>query len=442
MAHPISFSILNQSDECAARVGRIETPHGGFDTPAYMPVGTVGAIKGLTPRQVAETGSQIILNNAYHLMLRPGSHLIRQLGGVHGFMRWYGPILTDSGGYQAYSMADINAVDDDGVTFKSIIDGSMVHLGPESSMAVQNDLGADIIMAFDDCPPAVDPATLNETRKRMARSQQSPAPADGGIEAGDDSEADRTPASGDAGLSEKEYRRRLEIANERTIRWLERCLAAHDRPDEQALFGIVQGGTHEDLRMRSAEQVCGVDLPGYAIGGVAVGEGPELIRKVVEYTAPLLPAEKPRYLMGVGYERDILMAVRAGVDMFDCVLPTRNGRNANVFTRTGRLHLRNARFKADPAVIEDGCDCPACGDGFSRAYLRHLFQSKEMLGPILASLHNIRHFQRLLLDIRRTIREDAWSALYRDWPVLGGGVETSPADRTDSDQHSIPETGI
>jgi len=441
MAEAISFSILNESRRCAGRVGRVQTPHGGFDTPAFMPVGTAGAIKGLTPRQVAETGSQIILNNAYHLMLRPGSALIGELGGVHRFMRWDGPILTDSGGYQAYSMADINAVDDDGVTFKSIIDGAMVHLGPERSMHVQNDLGADIIMAFDDCPPAVDPATLNETRKRLANRRQSPATSDAGDFERDDPGSVTSPAPGDGGTwaqdggvyagdtagSAKAYRRRLEVANERTIRWLERCVAAHRKPDEQALFGIVQGGTDEALRRQSAQQVCGIDLPGYAIGGVAVGEGPDQIKRTVTLTAPLLPADKPRYLMGVGYERDIVMAVRAGVDMFDCVLPTRNGRNANVFTRGGRLHLRNARFGADESVIEPGCDCPTCAGGFSRAYMRHLFQSKEMLGPILASVHNIRHFQRLLLDIRRAIRDDAWPALYRDWPVLHTGTEQPAA---------------
>lgn len=375
---PLQFTISARCQSSAARVGRVETPHGGFDTPAFMPVGTRGSIKGITPRQVEGTGSQIILNNAYHLMLRPGDDLVARRGGVQKFMRWNGPILTDSGGYQAFSMSDINAIDDDGVTFASIIDGARIRLTPERSMEIQNNLGADIIMAFDDCPPAsadtIDP-------------------------------------------------KRLEQANERTIRWLERCVKAHARPGEQALFGIVQGGIDLDMRQRSANDICNVELPGYAIGGVAVGEGSELIRKVTEFTAPLLPDEKPRYLMGVGYERDIVAAVQAGVDMFDCVLPTRNGRNANIFTRTGRLHLRNAVHREDDGVIEPGCDCEACAGGFSRAYLRHLFIAKEMLGPILASLHNIRHFQRLLLDIRRAIRDDAWSCLHRSWPVLGVAVD-------------------
>ena len=393
MPGPLRFHILHECPETHARVGRVETPHGFFDTPAFMPVGTRGTVKGLTPEQIRATGTQIVLNNAYHLMLRPGDDLIARRGGVHAFTGWEGPILTDSGGFQAYSMSDINAVDDDGVTFRSIIDGSTVHLGPERSIEVQNNLGADIIMAFDDCPPSVDPATVNESRRRLA------AAGAGVLKPGYD------------------HARRLAEAHERTIRWLERCVAAHGR-DDQALFGIVQGGTDPDLRRAAVEAVCSVDLPGYAIGGVAVGEGAELIRTIVRFTAPLLPRDRPRYLMGVGYERDLLLAVQAGVDMFDCVLPTRNGRNGQAFTRTGRLHLRNAKFTEDDAVLESGCDCPACGGAFSRAYLHHLFAAGEMLGPILLSMHNIRHFQRLMLDIRWAIRENDWSLLLGSWPVL------------------------
>ncbi len=416
----IRFTIDKHCAESSARTGRIETPHGSFDTPAFMPVGTRGTIKGVTPDHIAATGSQIVLNNAYHLMLRPGDDLVARLGGVHQFMQWNGPILTDSGGYQAYSMSDINAIDDDGVTFTSIIDGSKVHLGPERAMQVQNNLGADIIMAFDDCPPSVDPAAINESRRRLALGRTGP------FKKGYDHAA------------------RLGIANERTVSWLERCVKAHARPSDQSLFGIVQGGTDLDLRRQSAERITNIDLPGYAIGGVAVGEGTELIRQITEFTAPLLPVEKPRYLMGVGYERDIVAAVRAGVDMFDCVLPTRNGRNANAFTQAGALRLRNAEFRDDPRPIEAGCDCLACagppaiegldgpapgrhwgadrrGRWFSRAYLRHLFLSKEMLGPILLSIHNIRHFQRLMLDIRRAICENDWLRLRQDWPVLNSG---------------------
>jgi queuine tRNA-ribosyltransferase len=407
---PASFTILHRDCGSLARVGRIETPHGSFDTPAFMPVGTKATLKGLTVEHIRATGSQIILNNAYHLMLRPGDDLIARVGGrggVHRFMRWDGPILTDSGGFQAFSLSDISDIDDDGVTFRSVIDGALVHLGPERSMQVQNNLGADIIMAFDDCPPAA----------------TGPRSRDGDIEA---------VAAGRSGkrLGSLDYHARLIQANERTARWLERCVAAHQRPDEQALFGIVQGGTDLELRAKSVERICAIDLPGYAIGGVAVGESTDAIHSVVRFTAPLLPPDKPRYLMGIGYERDIVEAVKAGVDMFDCVLPTRNGRNGNAFTRAGRLHLRNAVHAEDDRVIEQDCDCAACagssggGEGYSRAYLRHLFQSDEMLGPILVSLHNVRHFQRLLLDIRRAIREDAWSFFHRNWPVAGTGPET------------------
>ncbi|MHC5114743.1 MAG: tRNA guanosine(34) transglycosylase Tgt [Planctomycetota bacterium] len=375
---PLTFTIAHRSSECHARVGRVETCHGGYDTPAFMPVGTAGAMKGLTPEQMRGTGTQILLNNAYHLMLRPGDDLVARRGGAHAFMRWDGPILTDSGGYQAFSMSDISSIDDDGVTFKSIVDGSRIHLSPERSIEVQNNIGADVIMAFDDCPPG---------------------------------EADAA--------------RRL-VAHERTIGWIDRCVRAHRRPDEQALFGIVQGGTDLDLRRASVDAICAHDLPGYAIGGVAVGEGPELIRTVVEHTAPLLPEDRPRYLMGVGYERDLVAAIRAGVDMFDCVLPTRNGRNAQAFTRTGRFHLRNARFAEDDEVLDPACDCEVCRGGFTRAYLRHLFMAREMLGPILVSMHNIRHFQALMVDIRRAIRENAWSALLGSWPVLASDL-TPPA---------------
>jgi len=394
----LRFQILARSASNRARLGRVTTPHGSFDTPAFMPVATAAAMKGLTPTQIRGTGSQIILNNAYHLFLRPGGDRLERFGGTHRFMRWDGPILTDSGGYQAYSMSDTAVLGEDGVTFRSFIDGSKVHLGPESSMRVQNQIGADIIMAFDDCAPAALPEEGADER-RLARTRR--------IE---------------------DHARRLEEAHERTLRWLDRCVRAHARPQDQALFGIVQGATDLDLRRRSVEGVCSHDLPGFAIGGVAVGEGTDAIRKVVEFTAPLLPEAKPRYLMGVGYERDIVMAVAAGMDMFDCVLPTRNGRNANAFTRNGSIRLRNARFADDHAPIDPSCDCEACAGGFSRAYLRHLFTAEEMLGPTLVSVHNIRHFQRLMMDIRTAIREDAWSWLLGSWPCIGAGREQPETD--------------
>ncbi len=389
MAGPLHFNIDHRLPGANARTGTVTTPHGSFSTPAFMPVGTKGTVKGLLPHVIASTGSEIILNNAYHLLLRPGDELVARRGGMHEFMGWTGPILTDSGGYQAFSMSDVNRIDDDGVTFKSIIDGSAIHLGPERAMEVQNNLGADIIMAFDDCPPSVD---------------------------------------GVHGTGREDHARRLEEAVGRTTDWMARCVESHARPDDQALFGIIQGGTDLELRSRSLEEITRFDLPGYAIGGVAVGEEPGLIHSVVRAVAPQLPEDRPRYLMGVGYERDIVAAVEAGIDMFDCVLPTRNGRSASAFTRSGRMNLRNARFREDDLPIEPGCPCLACsgdqplsGDrqrGFSRAYLRHLFQAEEMLGPILVSVHNIQHFQSLMLDIRRAIRDDAWPSLFRDWPVL------------------------
>ena len=380
----VRMEIVGSDTGSRARRGRIRTPHGSFETPAFMPVATAAAMKGLTPAQVRGTGAQCILNNAFHLLLRPGHERVARLGGVHEFMRWNGPILTDSGGYQAFSMSAINALDEDGVTFRSFIDGATVHLGPESSMAVQQALGADIAMAFDDCPPA-----MSQGRAATGDSAQGAARA---------------------GLAT-----RARQAHERTLRWLERCIRAHARPD-QSLFGIVQGGTDLALRTESVEGTCAHDLDGYAIGGVAVGESTEAIDAVVAHTAPLLPADRPRYLMGVGYPRDILAAVEAGIDMFDCVLPTRNGRNAYAFTREGSIRLRNACHAEDPRPIEPDCDCEACAGGFSRAYIRHLFMAEEMLGPTLVSLHNIRLYQRLMSDIRNALQLGTLPKVRDSWP--------------------------
>jgi queuine tRNA-ribosyltransferase len=337
---PLNFEILstiphpkgNDPGNLRARLGRVATLHGHFDTPAFMPVGTQGSIKGVLPDHVAATGAQIILANTYHLMLRPGEKTVAELGDLHRFMGWQRPILTDSGGFQVFSLADLREVKDDGVRFKSHIDGEIVKLTPRRSIEVQNALGADIIMAFDECP------------------------------------------SGDA------PREKHELAVARTTRWAEESLQAHQRPGVQALFGILQGGIYEDLRAHCASKLIDLDLPGYAIGGVAVGEGFGAIRKVLDFTTPLLPPGKPRYLMGVGYPRDIVTAVAAGVDMFDCVLPTRNGRNAYAFTAGGPLRLRNSQFQKDPAPIENSCDCYTCAH-FSRGAIRHFFFAGEMLGP-------------------------------------------------------------
>jgi len=332
-----------------------------------MPVGTQGSIKGVLPDHVAATGAQIILANTYHLMLRPGSKVVAQLGDLHAFMGWQGPILTDSGGFQVFSLADINRISDVGVTFKSHIDGAIVELTPEKSMQVQNDLGADIIMAFDECPDPNKP---------------------------------------------REYQ---QLAVDRTIRWAEQCITAHARPGDQSLFGIVQGGVDLELRASCTKRLIAMNLPGYAIGGLAVGEGFEATLAVLQCVTPLLPDNKPRYLMGVGFPRDIVAAVANGVDMFDCVLPTRNGRNAYAFTASGPIRLRNNRFIAERGPIEPGCDCYACRH-FSCGAIRHFFFAGEMLGPVLVSVHNVRFYQRLMADVRTAIRNGVFEQFRKSDP--------------------------
>ena len=376
MAKALELEIVKRDGETGARLGRVRTRHGGFDTPAFMPVGTQGSVKGVLPDHIARTGAQIILANTYHLMLRPGETVVAELGDLHRFMGWGGPILTDSGGFQVFSLSDINKVSDEGVVFKSHIDGSVVKLTPARSIEVQNALGADIIMAFDECPPA---------------------------------------------KAERSYH---ESAVGRTIGWAAQCLSAHARADEQSLFAIVQGGTHEDLRSSCAEKLVAMGFPGYAIGGVAVGEGFEEMVKAVRFTAPLLPEGKPRYLMGVGFPRDIVEAVAAGLDMFDCVLPTRNGRNAYAFTAGGPLRLRNSKYQRDAGPIEAGCDCYACRT-FTRGAIRHFFFAGEMLGPVLVSVHNIRFYQRLMADIRRAIGDGTFAEFRREDPrsTLGPAEE-------------------
>ncbi|MBV1928822.1 MAG: tRNA guanosine(34) transglycosylase Tgt [Gammaproteobacteria bacterium] len=385
----LEYELIAKDPNSHARLGRVTTEHGSFDTPAFMPVGTQGTVKGVMPDDLSGLGAQIILGNTYHLMLRPGSELIAKMGGLQKWTTWGKPMLTDSGGFQVFSLSDTNKITEEGVVFKSHINGARIDLTPERSMEVQNQLGADIIMAFDDCPPAAVRQDDGAGAEGLARHA----------------------------IAQEEYAKRLKIACERSNRWLARCNKAHARKSEQSLFGIIQGGTDLEQRKWCVDEVCGIDLPGYAIGGVAVGEGFEQLKRVVEYTAPLMPTDKPRYLMGVGYERDILTAVKAGIDMFDCVLPTRNARNTNAFTPTGQIKLRNAKFADDPRPIDEGCDCQACSRGYSRSYLRHLFNAGEMLGPILVTLHNLRHFQRFLLDIRTAIRDNDWSIVSAKWPV-------------------------
>ncbi len=351
---PFRFSLQARSG--SARAGRLATPHGSVHTPAFMPVGTHGAVKAMTPEQVRESGAEVVLANTYHLALRPGEGVVEKLGGLHAFMRWEGPILTDSGGFQVFSLPSAE-IDDRGVRFRNEVDGSRMDLTPERSIEIQNALGADIIMAFDECTPYPAEESLARTGVR------------------------------------------------RTLVWLDRCLRAHRRPRDQALFGIVQGSIFPHLRTSCAQSVVAMDLPGYAIGGVSVGEGHDWLCRITAHTAPLLPEDRPRYLMGVGLPEDLLAAIGYGIDLFDCVIPTRYARSASVFTSRGRIRLSHRRYRRDAYPIDPSCDCAACAGGFSRAYLHHLFAANEILSAILASIHNVRFYQRLVADSRRAILE-------------------------------------
>jgi queuine tRNA-ribosyltransferase len=350
------FEVEHSDATSRGRAGRWTTPHGVVQTPAFMPVGTAATVKGLTPDQLIAAGVQMLLANTYHLALRPGADVVAELGGLHRLMHWDGPILTDSGGFQVFSLAKLTRVDDEQVVFRSHIDGSPFTLSPETAIRIQEALGADCIMCLDECPPH--------------------------------------------GVAPE----RLLDAVDRTTRWAARCREAQRRND-QALFGIVQGGTDPALRERSAQGLLPLAFPGYAIGGLGVGEEPSAMYAALETTVPLLPADRPRYLMGVGRPIDLLEGVLRGVDVFDCVMPTRNGRNATAFTSQGLLRLRNACHQRDPRPLDEECGCPVCCQ-FSRGYLRHLFLANEMLGPILLSLHNVAFYQRLMADLRAACHED------------------------------------
>ncbi len=354
-----AFEVVHKDAGLPARTGLLRTGHGPVETPAFMPVGTGGAVKGITPQQLKEAGAGMILANTYHLLLRPGVETVEKLGGLHAFMAWDRPILTDSGGYQVFSLSQLTRITDDGVEFASHVDGARVYLNAEIATEAQNRLGADVIMCFDQCP------------------------ASGANKAG------------------------LEKAVDRTIRWAQRSKKAHSN-DRQLLFGIVQGGTDADIRRRCASELVKLDFDGYAIGGLSVGEEHEDMARTVFETARFLPADRPRYLMGVGTPADIMTAVMAGVDMFDCVLPTRNGRNAFAFTDDGPVRLRNSVHADCREPIEAGCDCICCRN-FSRGAIRHFFNSKEMLGPILVSIHNLRFYQRLMGRIRENLRSNTFS---------------------------------
>lgn len=351
------YELIKKSAKSGARRGRIHTPHGTIETPIFMPVGTLATVKAMTPVELEELGAQIILSNTYHLYLRPTSPLIQRAGGIHKFMDWKKPVLTDSGGFQVFSLSKLRKISEEGVEFRSHIDGSKHFFSPEMVMKVESEIGADIIMAFDECSPY--PAERSYVEKSMRM----------------------------------------------TTRWAERCKAAQLRPDEQALFGIVQGGMFRDLRLESAKNLVDMDFPGYAIGGLSVGEPHEMMMEVLSYTVDELPQSKPRYLMGVGDERSLVEGVKMGVDMFDCVLPTRIARNGLAMTSVGDVVIKNAKYTEDFSPLDPNCDCYTCRN-FSRAYLRHLYKSGEILSARLLSIHNLRYLLRLMENIREMIEND------------------------------------
>ncbi|MDN5315395.1 MAG: queuine tRNA-ribosyltransferase [Clostridiales bacterium] len=354
---PVWYELKHVCKQSGARLGTVHTPHGSFDTPAFMPVGTQATVKGMSPDEVKSMGAGIILSNTYHLWMRPGSDIVREAGGLHKFMNWDRAILTDSGGFQVFSLSENRKINEEGVHFRSHIDGSKHILTPEKSISVQNDLGSDIIMAFDECTPW--PAEHKYAKHSL----------------------------------------------ERTTRWLERCIEAHKNDKKQALFGIVQGGTYADLRQQSAKEITQFDLPGYALGGLSVGEPGHLMYEMLEATVPLLPSDKPRYLMGVGSPDYLIEGSIRGIDMFDCVLPTRIGRNGTVMTHQGRMIIRDKKFARDFSPIDEKCDCYVCRN-YSRAYIRHLIKAGEMFGLRLASWHNIHFLLKLMEDVRKAISED------------------------------------
>lgn len=357
MTSPIRFELIKTCKQTGARLGVLHTPHGSFETPMFMPVGTLATVKTLSPEELKEMGAGIILSNTYHLWLRPGHEIVREAGGLHSFMNWDRGILTDSGGFQVFSLSDFRKIEEEGVYFRNHLNGDKLFLSPEKAIEIQNALGSDIIMAFDECPPY--PATYEYMKQSV----------------------------------------------ERTSRWAERCLKAHKRPDVQGLFGIVQGGEFEDLRRQSAQDLVSLDFPGYAVGGLSVGEPKEVMNRVLEFTTPLLPADKPRYLMGVGSPDSLIDGAIRGIDMFDCVLPTRIGRNGTVMTSQGRVVIKNAQYARDFSPLDPNCDCYTCRN-YTRAYIRHLIKCDETFGIRLTSYHNVYFLIKLMEQVRQAIRED------------------------------------
>lgn len=352
----IDFKVLKKAGDSAARLGSLTTPHGRIDTPIFMPVGTQATVKAMTPEELREVGAQIILSNTYHLYIRPGHELVRRMGGLHRFMHWDRPILTDSGGFQVFSLGEMRKISEEGVKFQSHLDGAYHLITPEDSIAIQEALGGDIIMCFDECPPY--PADRAYIKKSM----------------------------------------------DLTTRWARRCKEAKTR-DDQALFGIVQGGMHLDLRGRSIEDIVGVGFDGYALGGLSVGEEKELMYGVMEHCSPLLPECKPRYVMGIGAPEDLVEAVHCGYDMFDCVMPTRNARNGMLFTSFGRLNIKGAAYAEDEGPVDPECSCYVCRN-YSRSYLRHIFRAKEILASRLNTWHNLHYYLTLMAQMRKAIAED------------------------------------
>ncbi|MFO5439134.1 MAG: tRNA guanosine(34) transglycosylase Tgt [Dolichospermum sp.] len=365
MSANFSFECLATCSQTKARAGIFSTPHGPVETPRFMPVGTLANVKTITPAQLAATGAQMVLANTYHLHLQPGEAIVAGGGGLHKFMGWPGPMLTDSGGFQVFSLSEMRKITEEGVTFRSPHDGQMIKLTPERSIEIQNILGADVIMAFDECPPY--PATRQE----------------------------------------------VEAAADRTYRWLKRSISAHQRQD-QALFPIVQGGVYLDLRARAAGELAQLDMPGYAIGGVSVGEPTDLMAQIVQTTAPLLPVNKPRYLMGVGTYREMAIAIASGVDLFDCVIPTRWARHGTAIVDGERWNLKNAKFREDFTPLDANCPCYTC-ENFSRAYISHLVRSQEILAYTLLTIHNITELIRFTQKIRASILSDRFVTDFGHW---------------------------
>lgn len=364
----MDFKLIN-TDGCARR-GQLQFPRGTIETPVFMPVGTYGSVKAMTPEQLTAIGAQIILGNTFHLLLRPGMEVMKIHGGLHGFMNWQGPILTDSGGFQVFSLGDLRKISEQGVTFKSPVNGSPIFMGPEESMQVQRDLGADIVMIFDECTPY--PASVKDAADSMRLS----------------------------------------------LHWAQRSKKAHD-DNPAALFGIVQGGMYEQLRQESIDGLIDIDFDGYAIGGLSVGEPKEEMVKILDFLQPKMPTDKPRYLMGVGTPEDLVESVRRGIDMFDCVLPTRNARNGHLFTSTGVIRIRNSQYQFDTLPIDESCQCYTC-QHYSRSYLRHLDKCKEILGAHLNTVHNLFYYLDLMKQLREAIKNQSLDEFVRNFYQLRG----------------------